>query len=231
MDTAKKTTYFKECCLAYKQTPTDEGVVAKFYTLLGQVKLYVVLEYGVCQLRQTEAGSVLCAYTEEPKLDPNVSGLAVVRLGIERLIQEVLEMHAQSLAIDPGEVDLEISKEQLEQLKQLLVQARNFKLKKLPPEKTLTLENSLRRVIKQDDRIRAAWVVGILLATETEYKYVTIIEYASSGVSGDEQIEFAKSLAEATMTVVGDGEVLFGSTDEVVGAKVKEKFVPFYIKR
>ena len=64
MDTAKKTTYFKECCLAYKQTPTDEGVVAKFYTLLGQVKLYVVLEYGVCQLRQTEAGSVLCAYTE-----------------------------------------------------------------------------------------------------------------------------------------------------------------------
>lgn len=232
MDISNKTTYFKESCLAYKQAPTDEMVATKFYTLLGQIKLYVVLEYGVCQLRQMENGTMLCAYTKEPKLDPNASGLAVVRLGIERLIQEVLELHAQALVIDPDEVDLALPRERLEQLQQILQQKQDFKLKRMLEEKTLALENSLRRVLKQDERIKAAWVVGISLANSPSYEYVTIVEYAlPDSLSEVEWFELAERLADTAMSVVEDEEVFFGSTREIVGAKVKEEFAPFYIKR
>lgn len=230
MDNSKKITYFKEYCRAYKQDPADETVATKFYTLLGQVKLYVVLEYGICQLKKDAHGPYLPVYTTEPRIDPEGSGLAVVQLGIKRLIQEVLTLKAQSLVIDPAKIGLALPRTTLEQLEKLLYQAQNFKLKKMPAEKTLMLENNLRKVIKQDERVKAAWLLGILLADASEYKYVAILEYTDENIAEDEKFTLAERLAK-TVTNLVDEEVLFGSTTETVGAKVKQEFVPFYIKR
>lgn len=192
--------------------------------LLGQVKLMPVLQYGVYKTATNEHGSYLPVYTKEQP------GSVTVGLTLKQLYKEMSDLKVQSILVDPKSLDLKISKIDIYNILELVRKASGFKLKLMPFEKTVELENKLRASLKKHSEIDKAWLLGIMVPGEDEYKYVLILEY-NEAISALAKRDIHESLAEKVYDLLPGEEFLIGSSDELAGSKAKADFAPFFIRR
>ncbi len=108
--------------------------------------------------------------------------------------------------------------------------AATFKLKTLPEQGTLILENEIRRIVKAHPEVTSAWLLGILLPGKNNYQYMVTLEYSLTATNEVKQVT-PKQIAENVTPLLADGQELFiGTTEELAGKKAKQEFAPFYIK-
>ena len=166
---------------------TDQAKALRFYTCLGNVKLYVILEYGYPKTKENNGKKELLVYTTEPTELLESSGLSTVTLGIERLAQELKTLGAAGLLVDEGKRDVIIPAENVFQVQALKKKAADFKLKTMPEQLSLTLENEIRRVVKTTPDVLSAWLLGILLPGKSDYEYMVTLEYAPTADSAEKK--------------------------------------------
>lgn len=209
----------------------DQQKALEFYIALGKSKLFILLKYGMPVLKETEQGKYLQAYTAKPEQLLTSSELSTVSLGLERITQELKAADAMGVLLDEQTRNVKIPAQNIFQVNNLLQQAKQFKLKRLDTDKTLELENHIRRLVKRKPEITSAWLVGIKLTTASDYEYMLILEY-SAETSATEKQETVVEIAEsATPLLPDDQRLLIGSTEEVVGQVTIKEYAPFYIKR
>lgn len=209
---------------------TDQAKALRFYTCLGNVKLYVILEYGYPKTKENDGKKELLVYTTEPTKLLENAGLSTVALGIERLAQELKTLGAAGMLVDEGKRDVIIPAENVFQVQALKKKAADFKLKTVPEQLSLTLENEIRRVVKTAPDVLCAWLLGILLPGKSDYEYMVTLEYAPTVASAEKE-RLAQQIAAQVTPLLPDGtELLIGTTAELAGERAKRDFAPFYIK-
>lgn len=209
---------------------TDQAKALRFYTCLGNVKLYVILEYGYPKIKENDGKKELLVYTTEPTELLENAGLSTVALGIERLAQELKTLGAAGMLVDEGKRDVIIPAENVFQVQALKKKAADFKLKTVPEQLSLTLENEIRRVVKTAPDVLSAWLLGILLPGKSDYEYMVTLEYAPTVASAEKE-RLAQQIAAQVTPLLPDGtELLIGTTAELAGERAKRDFAPFYIK-
>lgn len=209
---------------------TDQAKALRFYTCLGNVKLYVILEYGYPKIKENDGKKELLVYTTEPTKLLENAGLSTVALGIERLAQELKTLGAAGMLVDEGKRDVIIPAENVFQVQALKKKAADFKLKTVPEQLSLTLENEIRRVVKTAPDVLSAWLLGILLPGKSDYEYMVTLEYAPTVASAEKE-RLAQQIAAQVTPLLPDGtELLIGTTAELAGERAKRDFAPFYIK-
>lgn len=220
---------FLEALDDFAKDVTDQSKALRFYASLSTVKLYVVLEYGYPKTKLENAKKVILVYTTEPDV-ANEAGLSTIALGVERLAQELVNLEATGLLVDEGKRNVIIPAENVFQIQALKKKAADFELKTMPEQLALTLENAIRRVVKASPMVLSAWLLGILLPEQSEYKYMVTLEYDPT-VSVTEKQQIEQQLAEQVVPLLPAGEeILIGTTDELAGQRAKAEFAPFYIK-
>lgn len=230
MVTEQKTTEFLAALDDFVADVTDQTKALRFYTCLGNVKLYVLLEYGYPKVKINGDKKELLVYTSEPTELLNADGLSTVALGLERLAQELKSLAASGLLVDEATRNVSIPADNVFYVQALRKKATDFKLKTMPEQATLTLENVIRRIVKTIPEITSAWLLGVLLPGKNDYQYMVTLEYAVTATNEVKQTT-AKQIAENVMPLLADGqEVFIGTTEELAGKKAKQEFAPFYIK-
>lgn len=228
--TEQKTTEFLAALDDFVADVTDQAKALRFYTCLGNVKLYVLLEYGYPKVKINGDKKELLVYTSEPTELLNADGLSTVALGLERLAQELKNLAASGLLVDEATRNVSIPADNIFYVQALRKKATDFKLKTMPEQATLTLENVIRRIIKSIPEVTSAWLLGILLPGKNAYQYMVILEYALTATNEVKQTT-AKQIAENVTPLLADGQEIFiGTTEELAGKKAKQEFAPFYIK-
>lgn len=228
--TEQKTTEFLAALDDFVADVTDQTKALRFYTCLGNVKLYVILEYGYPKVKINGDKKELLVYTSEPTEQLNAAGLSTVALGLERLAQELKNSAASGLLVDEATRNVSIPADNVFYVQNLRKKAADFKLKTMPEQLTLTLENEIRRIVKTIPDITSAWLLGILLPGKNDYQYMVALEYALPATNEVKQT-VAKQIAENVTPLLADGQEIFiGTTEELAGKKAKQEFAPFYIK-
>lgn len=209
---------------------TDQAKALRFYTCLGNVKLYVLLEYGYPKVKINGDKKELLVYTSEPIELLKSDGLSTVALGLERLAQELKNLAASGLLVDEATRNVSIPADNVFYVQTLRKKATDFKLKTMPEQATLTLENVIRRIVKAIPEITSVWLLGILLPGKNAYQYMVTLEYALTATNEVKQ-KMVKQIAENVTPLLADGQEIFiGTTEELAGKKAKQEFAPFYIK-
>ncbi|WP_304653117.1 enhanced serine sensitivity protein SseB C-terminal domain-containing protein [uncultured Ligilactobacillus sp.] len=228
--TEQKTTEFLAALDDFVADVTDQNKALRFYTCLGNVKLYVLLEYGYPKVKINGDKKELLVYTSEPTELLNADGLSTVALGLERLAQELKNLAASGLLVDEATRNVSIPADNIFYVQALQKKATDFKLKTMPEQATLTLENVIRRIVKAIPEVTSAWLLGILLPGKNAYQYMVILEYDLTAINEVKQTT-AKQIAENVTPLLADGQEIFiGTTEELAGKKAKQEFAPFYIK-
>ena len=88
--TEQKTTEFLAALDDFVADIADQTKALRFYTCLGNVKLYVLLEYGYPKVKINGDKKELLVYTSEPTELLKVDGLSTVALGQLYLIHLLL---------------------------------------------------------------------------------------------------------------------------------------------
>lgn len=209
---------------------TDQAKALRFYTCLGNVKLYVLLEYGYPKVKINGNKKELLVYTSEPTELLKSDGLSTVALGLERLAQELKNLAASGLLVDEATRNVSIPADNVFYVQTLRKKATDFKLKTMPEQATLTLENVIRRIVKAIPEITSVWLLGILLPGKNAYQYMVTLEYALTATNEVKQ-KTVKQIAENVTPLLADEQEIFiGTTEELAGKKAKQEFAPFYIK-
>ena len=222
--TEQKTTEFLAALDDFVADIADQTKALRFYTCLGNVKLYVLLEYGYPKVKINGDKKELLVYTSEPTELLKVDGLSTVALGLDRLAQELKNSAASGLLVDEATRNISIPADNVFYVQNLQKKAATFKLK------TLILENEIRRIVKAHPEVTSAWLLGILLPGKNNYQYMVTLEYSLTATNEVKQVT-PKQIAENVTPLLADGQELFiGTTEELAGKKAKQEFAPFYIK-
>lgn len=228
--TEQKMTEFLAALDDFVADVTDQAKALRFYTCLGNVKLYVLLEYGYPKVKINGDKKELLVYTSEPTELLKSDGLSTVALGLERLAQELKNLAASGLLVDEATRNVSIPADNVFYVQTLRKKATDFKLKTMPKQATLTLENVIRRIVKAIPEITSVWLLGILLPGKNAYQYMVTLEYALTATNEVKQ-KTVKQIAENVTPLLADGQEIFiGTTEELAGKKAKQEFAPFYIK-
>lgn len=228
--TEQKMTEFLAALDDFIADVTDQAKALRFYTCLGNVKLYVLLEYGYPKVKINGDKKELLVYTSEPTELLKSDGLSTVALGLERLAQELKNLAASGLLVDEATRNVSIPADNVFYVQTLRKKATDFKLKTMPEQATLTLENVIRRIVKAIPEITSVWLLGILLPGKNAYQYMVTLEYALTATNEVKQ-KTVKQIAENVTPLLADGQEIFiGTTEELAGKKAKQEFAPFYIK-
>lgn len=228
--TEQKMTEFLAALDDFVADVTDQAKALRFYTCLGNVKLYVLLEYGYPKVKINGDKKELLVYTSEPTELLKSDGLSTVALGLERLAQELKNLAASGLLVDEATRNVSIPADNIFYVQTLRKKATDFKLKTMPEQATLTLENVIRRIVKAIPEITSVWLLGILLPGKNTYQYMVTLEYALTATNEVKQ-KTVKQIAENVTPLLADGQEIFiGTTEELAGKKAKQEFAPFYIK-
>lgn len=228
--TEQKMTEFLAALDDFVADVTDQAKALRFYTCLGNVKLYVLLEYGYPKVKINGDKKELLVYTSEPIELLKSDGLSTVALGLERLAQELKNLAASGLLVDEATRNVSIPADNVFYVQTLRKKATDFKLKTMPEQATLTLENVIRRIVKAIPEITSVWLLGILLPGKNAYQYMVTLEYALTATNEVKQ-KTVKQIAENVTPLLADGQEIFiGTTEELAGKKAKQEFAPFYIK-
>lgn len=228
--TEQKMTEFLAALDDFVADVTDQAKALRFYTCLGNVKLYVLLEYGYPKVKINGNKKELLVYTSEPTELLKSDGLSTVALGLERLAQELKNLAASGLLVDEATRNVSIPADNVFYVQTLRKKATDFKLKTMPEQATLTLENVIRRIVKAIPEITSVWLLGILLPGKNAYQYMVTLEYALTATNEVKQ-KTVKQIAENVTPLLADGQEIFiGTTEELAGKKAKQEFAPFYIK-
>ena len=228
--TEQKMTEFLAALDDFVADVTDQAKALRFYTCLGNVKLYVLLEYGYPKVKINGDKKELLVYTSEPNELLKSDGLSTVALGLERLAQELKNLAASGLLVDEATRNVSIPADNVFYVQTLRKKATDFKLKTMPEQATLTLENVIRRIVKAIPEITSVWLLGILLPGKNAYQYMVTLEYALTATNEVKQ-KTVKQIAENVTPLLADGQEIFiGTTEELAGKKAKQEFAPFYIK-
>lgn len=228
--TEQKMTEFLAALDDFVADVTDQAKALRFYTCLGNVKLYVLLEYGYPKVKINGDKKELLVYTSEPIELLKSDGLSTVALGLERLAQELKNLAASGLLVDEATRNVSIPADNVFYVQTLRKKATDFKLKTMPEQATLTLENVIRRIVKAIPEITSVWLLGILLPGKNAYQYMVTLEYALTATNEVKQ-KMVKQIAENVTPLLADGQEIFiGTTEELAGKKAKQEFAPFYIK-
>lgn len=228
--TEQKMTEFLAALDDFVADVTDQAKALRFYTCLGNVKLYVLLEYGYPKVKINGNKKELLVYTSEPTELLKSDGLSTVALGLERLAQELKNLAASGLLVDEATRNVSIPADNVFYVQTLRKKATDFKLKTMPEQATLTLENVIRRIVKAIPEITSVWLLGILLPGKNAYQYMVTLEYALTATNEVKQ-KTVKQIAENVTPLLADEQEIFiGTTEELAGKKAKQEFAPFYIK-
>lgn len=228
--TEQKMTEFLAALDDFVADVTDQAKALRFYTCLGNVKLYVLLEYGYPKVKINGDKKELLVYTSEPTELLKSDGLSTVALGLERLAQELKNLAASGLLVDEATRNVSIPADNVFYVQTLRKKATDFKLKTMPEQATLTLENVIRRIVKAIPEITSVWLLGILLPGKNAYQYMVTLEYALTATNEVKQ-KTVKQIAENVTPLLADEQEIFiGTTEELAGKKAKQEFAPFYIK-
>ena len=154
--TEQKTTEFLAALDDFAADIADQTKALRFYTCLGNVKLYVLLEYGYPKVKINGDKKELLVYTSEPTELLKVDGLSTVALGLDRLAQELKNSAASGLLVDEATRNIGIPADNVFYVQNLQKKAATFKLKTLPEQGTLILENEIRRIVKAHPEVISA---------------------------------------------------------------------------
>ncbi len=135
--TEQKTTEFLAALDDFVADIADQTKALRFYTCLGNVKLYVLLEYGYPKVKINGDKKELLVYTSEPTELLKVDGLSTVALGLDRLAQELKNLAASGLLVDEATRNISIPADNVFYVQNLQKKAATFKLKTLPEQGSL----------------------------------------------------------------------------------------------